>query len=292
MKHIEKYELDELAGFTGCFINVNGVKLHYVIGGNGPALMLLHGWPYTWREWKNILPGLKQAGYTVIVPDMRGCGKSGRPDQSYTKMDVASDLNELTNALGIESIYLMGVDIGMMVAYAFASNYPGKVKKVILGEGALPGFGLEDLMDPASGGSWHFGFQMQADFASKVIAGNEEAYYQNFWNLMSPVKGVSKESVEQYLIYYGDTKGSRGGFFHYESLLEDAGFNRKNPGKKLQMPVMVINGDQGIPQSVTIHSIRQVSDQFETALIKNCGHTLAEENPEEIIKYILTFTKR
>lgn len=137
-----------------------------------------------------------------------------------------------------------------------------KIKKVILGEGALPGFGLEELMNPATGGSWHFGFQMQADFAAAVIAGNEKTYYQQFWKMMSPVKGISEDYVKTYLKYYGNIEGSRGGFSHYAALLEDSKFNQQNPHKKLQMPVLVLNGDKGIPQIATVKSIQQILISF------------------------------
>lgn len=292
MINIEKFDLPELPLFQSCFITVNNLRLHYVIGGSGPVIMLIHGWPYTWHEWINILPNLAKAGYTVIAPDMRGCGESGKPGHAYTKRDLAEDFNLLTDALNIKTLYLMGVDIGMMAAYAFASSYPDKVKKVILGEGVLPGFGLEELMNPAAGGSWHFGFQSNAAFAAQVIAGNEKAYYTSFWKIMSPVKGITEGNVNLYLKSYGDVKGSRGGFFHYAALSDDAKFNKDNPNRKLQMPVLIISGDQGIPQYLTLDSIKQVADNYETALVKNCGHTLAEENPEETIKHILNFIQR
>ena len=175
---------------------------------------------------------------------------------------------------------------------SLAANYPEKVKKVILGEGALPGFGLEKLMDVAQGGSWHFGFQMQADFAARVIEGNEEVYFSNFWNMMAPVKGIDSTSRKKYLSHYGSVEGSRGGFYHYATLLEDAEFNKKNPDNELQMPVLILNGDKGIPLEITEDSVKKVSKNYETAIIKNCGHTIGEENSEEAAKHILSFINK
>lgn len=133
MEKIEKSEIFELKGFTKRFALVDDQKIHYVVGGNGPAIMLLHGWSYTLYEWKNIMPGLKDAGYTVIVPDLTGCGESSIPDHIYTKFEVAKLLDQLTNQLGFLEIYLMGIDIGIMVAYAFAANYSKKNKESYFG---------------------------------------------------------------------------------------------------------------------------------------------------------------
>lgn len=292
MINIKKNDVPGLPLFQSCFVTINNIGLHYIIGGCGPVIMLIHGWPYTWNEWKNILPDLAQAGYTVIAPDMRGCGDSGKSNHVYTKRDLAEDFYLLTEVLKIETLYLMGVDIGMMVAYAFAATYPSKVKKVILGEGVLPGFGLEEMMNPATGGSWHFGFQSNAEFAARVISGNEKIYYEYFWQMMSPVKGITEESVKPYLKFYANLEGSRGGFFHYTALANDSKFNKENPNRKLQMPVLIISGDKGIPQFLTINSIKQVADNYETALVENCGHTLAEENPEGTVKHILNFIQK
>lgn len=276
--------------YASYFTTVNNTKLHYVKGGHGTVtILLLHGWPYTWQEWEPVLPGLINAGFTVIVPDLHGCGQSEKPVKPQTKLEIAEGLSELIDELEETTVYVVGMDIGMMAAYALASNFPEKIKKLVLGEGVLPGFGLEELMDPAKGGSWHFGFQAQSEFASNVIAGNEEAYHNNFWKMMSPVKGINRDSIQPYLQYYGNTDGSRGGFSHYTTLLEDGIFNRNNPNKMLQMPVLILNGDQGIPQSLTLNSVSQVSENYNTVLIRDCGHTLAEENPMGTLAALLQF---
>lgn len=186
---METDQSQELNVFKEKNIIIDHIKINYQIGGNGPAIMLIHGWPFTSLEWTNMIPALADAGYTVIAPDLVGCGKSEIPQKAYTKYSIAKLLSKLIDHLGLGKVTVLGTDIGMMVAYSLAANFAEKIDKVILGEGALPGFGLEELMNPANGGSWHFGFQMQSEFAAMVIKGNEKEYYSNFWKMMSPENG-------------------------------------------------------------------------------------------------------
>lgn len=277
-------------GFTHHYADVNGTRIHYVIGGSGPAIVLFHGWPYSWFEWRNIMPALSAAGFTVVAPDLRGFGESDKPDSGYLKTNVAKDIYELVKQLGFDKINLMGVDIGMMVAYAYASSYPDKVNHLILAEGVLPGFGLEEIMNPAAGGSWHFGFQAQAKFAAMVTEGNEAKYLSTFWNLMEPLHGPNKETSDELLKHYTKPGGMLGSFQHYATLLEDGKYNRENL-KMLPMPVLVVNGDYGLPQALTLASVKQVASDIITKLIPNCGHPLAEGNPEYTAKILINFFK-
>lgn len=157
-----------LMGFTHRYAEVNGVRLHYVIGGSGPAVLLIHGWPFTWVEWRAVMPLLAGAGFTVIAPDLRGSGDSGRPAGRYTKREEAEDLHQLVagGEFGeFGEVSVVGTDFGTMVAHAYAAAYPDEVARLVLSEAFLPGFGLEDHMNPATGGSWHFGFHAARRFS-------------------------------------------------------------------------------------------------------------------------------
>lgn len=284
-------ELKIIDDFKSCYITVENLKIHYVIGGAGPVILLIHGWPFTWLEWKNLMPILSENNFTVVAIDLPGCGESDMPDKPKSKKDIASMINYIIKSNNWEDITILGTDIGMMVAYALAANFPEKIKNVILGEGALPGFGLEELMDPSKGGSWHFGFQMQGEFAANVIKNNEITYHSAFWKIMS-IKGEDKNFINQFSSYYGNKEGTLGGFYHYSTLLEDANFNKNNPNKKLKMPVLVLNGEKGIPQFITENSIHHISENYETAIISDCWHTIGEDNPSETAKYIIDFIKK
>lgn len=277
MYTIEKYHLSA------------NTKLYYQIHGDGKqTILLIHGWPFTSLEWQNLIPYLVNQHNQVMTIDLPGCGMSDVPEKALTKFEIAKVIDEILNAEKLNDVTVLGTDIGMMVAYSLAANFPEIISKVILGEGALPGFGLEELMDVAKGGSWHFGFQMQAKMAASVIAGNERKYYSNFYKIMSN-SGSQDEFIDKHIAFYQTEKQSLDGFYHYQTLLEDAKFNQENPNQRLTMPVLILNGEQGIPQFVTENSVKQVADHYQNAIVSNCAHTLGEDYPEETAQHILNF---
>ena len=174
-----------MPGFAHRHAQVNGTRIHYVAGGQGPAVVLLHGWPDTWALWRKLMPRLADAGFTVIAPDLRGLGDFARAETGYTKTNVAEDVRQVVQSLGLNTIHLVGTDIGTMVAYAYAANHPEEVRRLVLAESVLPGFGLEELMNPVKGGYWHFGFHLQVDLAEMLTAGKEAAYLLPTMRMMS-----------------------------------------------------------------------------------------------------------
>jgi pimeloyl-ACP methyl ester carboxylesterase len=272
--------VEDLPGFAHRYAEVNGVRLHYVDGGSGNPVVLVHGWPFTWMEFRNAMPLLVAAGYRVIAPDLRGSGDSDKPDAGYRKSNVATDLGQLIEQLDLGRVNLVGHDIGTMVAFALAAARSDLVKKAVLNESLIPGFGLEDHMDPANGGYPHFAFHMQVDLATMLTEGKEEAYLLPMWNMMSVSK--DKAWTEELLAAYTAPGAMRGGFQHYGTLLEDIQEARVLLGNgKLRMPVLTINGDHGIPAAQTAASVARVADpaQFEQDVAPDSGHALAEDNP-------------
>ncbi|GAA0334757.1 alpha/beta hydrolase [Sphingomonas oligophenolica] len=275
----------DLPGFRHGFAAVNGTRLHYVQGGAGPAVLLLHGWPFTWEEWRPVMPLLAQAGRTVIAPDLRGMGLSAKPDKDYAKSDylkrnVAKDVHELLVSLNHDTVDLMGVDIGMMVAFAYAARYPTHVGHAVLGEGLLPGFGLEEHMNPATGGYWHFGFHAQVEIATMLTEGKEAAYLGPMWKMMSASPAAQQSNEGRFLPHYSARGGMRGGFAHYATLIGDDGReNRDHFRQKLAMPVLVLNGEKGLPLKATVDSVRRVADRIEEDIVPGAAHTLAQDNP-------------
>lgn len=266
-------------GFSHRYADVNGTRLHYVIGGEGPAVVLLHGWPYTWAEWRKLMPRLATAGFTVVAPDLRGLGDSAKAKTGYSKTNVAEDVREIVRSLGLGEINLVGTDIGTMVAYAYASRHSDEVRRLVLTESLIPGFGLEELMNPATGGYWHFGFHMQVDVATMLTAGREAAYLMPSLKMMSVSEDAEDVAETFYLPHYVAPGGMRAGFQHYGTLLEDGKANRDAFRTKLAMPVLVLNGDKGIPQEQTLGCVRQVAADVRAELVPNSGHTFADDNP-------------
>ena len=280
--------VENLDGFTHRYAEANGAKIHYVSGGSGPVVVLLHGFPFTWFEWRKVMPQLAEK-YTVIAPDLRGTGDSEKPEEDYAKTNVAEDIRQIVRQLGFDEINLVGKDIGMMVAYAYAAAHPEEVRRLALCESLIPGFGLEELMNPATGGYWHFGFHMQTDIAAMLTRGKEAEYLNPMWQMMSPVKGADQDAVAEYLRCYAAPGGMRGGFQHYKTLLEDGKTNRANFQSKLRMPVLSLNGDKGIPQEQTLGCVNQVAENVTAELIPNSGHAFAEENPGWVSDRLIRF---
>ena len=235
-----------LPGFTHGRAAVNGTHIHYTVGGSGPALVLLHGWPYTWEVWRKMLPLLAVRGYTLIAPDLRGLGDSDLEESGFAKSNVAEDIHQLIRSLGFEHIYLLGMDIGMMVAFAYAVRYPEAIDRLILTESLIPGFGLEELMNPATGGYWHFGFHMQTSIADMLTSGKEDAYLLPTMGMMSLSPDAVATAKAVFLPSYKRPGRMLAGFEHYRTLLEDGKENRDHLKQKLVMPVLVLSGEHGI----------------------------------------------
>lgn len=276
--------------FTQRTANVNGVRLHYVIGGRGEPVVLLHGWPQTWYEWHKIMPALASR-YTVIAPDMRGFGTSDKPASGYEKTNVAEDIYQLVQQLGFKQVNLMGHDIGGMVSYAFAAQHPETVRHLVLTEFVMPGFGLEELMDVARGGLWHFGFHMQPKFPEMLTAGKEREYLTTiaYKGGAYNKNAITDADIDTYLRTYAAPGGMTGGFNHYRTLLEDGRKFRELAKRKLQMPVLVIVGEQSGIGNKLIGGVRQVADNVQNDEIRNSGHWLAEEQPEELTRQLFAF---
>ncbi len=282
--------VDSLDGFTHRYAEVNGTRIHYVIGGSGPAVALLHGFPYSWAVWRDIMPLLAAAGRTVLAPDLRGMGDSAPAESdTFAKTNVAADIRAIVRDLGLGPVDLVGMDIGTMVAYAYASRHPGEVRRLVLSESLIPGFGLEELMNPATGGFWHFGFQMQVDLATFLTHGKEAAYLMPFYTMMSAAPDAEALARSVYLPHFTGPAGLRGGFQHYGPLVEDGKANRAAFSTRLPMPVLVLNGEKGIPQPPLLDGVRRLAEHVEADLVPGAAHTYAHDNPPATAERLLRF---
>ena len=207
-------------GFSENVALVNGVKINYTIGGKGPAVVLLHGYAQTSHMWLPLAP-LLAATNTVIAPDLRGIGGSERTPGGYDKKNMATDIHELVRQLGHATARVVGHDIGLMVAYAYAAQYPGDVGKVILMDAFLPGVGswkdvwlMRDL--------WHFHFYGETPLA--LVKGRERTYFEHFWNdfAADKAKSVSEVDRQVYAAAYARDDGMRAGFEVFRNFEQDA----------------------------------------------------------------------
>ena len=263
-------------GFEHAVADVGGVRLHYVTGGSGPAVVLVHGWPFSWIEWRALMPLLAARGFTVIAPDLRGSGDSQIPAGHWTKREEAEDLHLLLRHLGHDRAFVVGTDVGTMTAHAWAQAHPDDVVRLVLSEAFLPGYGLEEHMNPATGGSWHFGFHAQSDLAAMLTAGKEEQYLTGFWSMMTG-GGITDADRADLLRAHTRPDAMRGGFERYATLVQDGQAARA--GGRLAMPVLVLNGEHGLPQDVLLEGARAAAADVLCDTVPGAAHTFAADNP-------------
>ena len=268
---------------------VNGVKLHYVMGGKGAPLLLVHGYPETWHTWKKMMPALAEH-YTVIAVDMRGLGDSEITSAGYDKRNVAEDLHQLMESLGFKKFGLVAHDWAVSVAYALTNAYPDTVSKLVLMEAPVAGYGLENAMNVADGGLWHFGFFM-SDWAERLTAGKEREFLTE-WCFKGDVvydkDAISQEDIDIYIKSYTKPGAMTAGFNYYRTALGDIKYNRENFKGKLKMPVLAVGGEASFGGGVG-GSLVPIAENIETVVIKKCGHFISEEQPEELTRVLLGF---
>ncbi|MER0694972.1 alpha/beta hydrolase [Pseudomonas aeruginosa] len=268
---------------------VNGVRLRYSISGSGEPLVLLHGWPQSRREWRHVIPSLA-SHFTVIAPDMRGFGDSDKPSSGYDKRTVAKDIHELIHQLGFEKIYLVGHDIGLMVAYEYAASHPNEVKKLVVMEAAIPGLGLEALQDTARFPHlWHFGFFIAPGVAESLVTGHEEVFLRYFiQHLAYDASAITDEDIAHYSTNMKTPGGLRGGFEHYRAFTVEAINNKENASTKLPMPVLGIGGSHGMGNHVG-ELMKPLAQNVKTIVIDRSGHWIPEEQPEQLVNVLINF---
>jgi pimeloyl-ACP methyl ester carboxylesterase len=273
-------------GFTEASAEVNGAKIHYMLGGKGPAVVLLHGFAQTSLMWRPVMPVLAST-HTVIVPDLRGAGGSERTAGGYDKKNMAKDIRELARSLGHDKVQLVGHDIGLMVAYAYAAQYPAEVDRVVLMDAFLPGVGkwqdvwlLRDL--------WHFHFYGETPLA--LVKGRERTYLEHFWNDFAAdrTKSVSEADRRLYAAAYARDNGIRAGFEYFRNFEQDAKDFAGFSGKKLDMPFLVLTGEKA-SGAFLIDQTRLVATDVTGTVVKGSGHWLMDEATGQVVPAIAAF---
>ena len=276
---------DPPANFKHQIANVNCVNIHYVIGGEGEPLVLVHGFGQNWYMWNRLLPELSKH-FTVIAPDLRGVGESDKPAGGYDKKTMAVDIHELVKKLGYKSINLVGHDIGLMVAYAYAAQFPGEVKKLALLDALLPG--IEPVWKQISTTVWHFGF-FARPIAGDLVAGQEGEFLNDFWPQVGYVKDpFTKEEADEFIRAYA-TKGSTTGSFHwFGEFPQDVKDNHEFMKTKLQMPLLAMGGEYFSAPFLADHS-KLVASNVSEVKIMGSGHWVVQEQTEQVQKGLMDF---
>ena len=283
-------ENEKKIDYTHHKTTANGIQLHYVIGGEkGDPIVLLHGWPQTWYEWRHIIPQLIDNNFTVIAPDLRGLGDSEKPQTGYDKKTVAEDIYQLVKKLGYSKIYLVAHDWGGPVAYSYAAAHPQDVHKMVILDTSVPGFGLEKA-ENFSKRIWHFSFHAVRDLPEKLIEGKEDTYLNWFYDYWSySQSAITSEAREEYIKQYSKPGALRAGFEYYRASFEDAEQNKEYAKEKLlDMPILTIGGEEGFG-NLTATSFQKVANNVTGITLPNTGHFIPEERPNFLTKQILEF---
>jgi pimeloyl-ACP methyl ester carboxylesterase len=281
-------------GFTGTFasryIDTGDLCQHVVTGGQGPPLLLVHGWPQTWYAWRLVMPALAR-NFAVVVPDQRGCGLSGRPQDGYDTGTLAGDLAALMDALGHRRFAVAGNDTGMWIGYALAADYPGRVARLAVAETPLPGVSPSPPLFASAhlnNALWHFAFNRLTAVNDQLVTGREEVYFG--WQFATKAaRPLPDYAVRHYVdTLAADPDALHASFAIYRALDATIAQNQQRTSRRLPMPVLGIGGEHSLRDQVA-DTMKLAADDVQTLVIPGCGHHPAEETPEETLTALTAF---
>lgn len=276
------------ATFTHHTAIANGVRLHYVIGGQGDPVVLLHGWPQTWYEWRQVMPALAER-YTVIVPDMRGLGDSAKPATGYDARTVAADIHELVRQLGFSRVFLAGHDLSAWVAYAYAAAHRDEVRRLAVLE-IIPADEpiLQATTLTPQGSLWHFSFHFLRDLPEALIAGRERLYLSWFYRLGYNPVAIDEAAIDEYVRCYAVEGGLRAGFEYYRALFTNIEQTKEDAQTKLEMPVLALGGAASFGAFLG-QEWPKYAVNVQAEVIPEAGHWIPEEQPALLRERLLAF---
>lgn len=274
--------------FTEKVCRLENVELFYYRGGTGDPVLLLHGHTQSADLWAPLAKKLVDQGCSVIAIDLHGLGRSSVPVDRYSKKLMAQDFHELVKHEGFDGvpIAIVGHDLGVFAAYAYAAQFPSEVSRLILMEATVPGIGIWPLLlqQPRT---WHFGFF--GEHAEKLVLGRERIYLDRFWDEFSAnPAAISELQRSKYAAFYKKPRGLFGAFSHFAAFEQDEVDNREFVKTKLVMPVLGLSGDHSLGDMMASHLNTLALDPT-SKVIANAGHWLIEEQPDQTIAEICNF---
>jgi pimeloyl-ACP methyl ester carboxylesterase len=266
------------------FAEANGVKLHYLVTGQGDPVLLLHGFGQSSQMWRPLMRELAR-NHTVIAADLRGAGQSDAPPDGYTKAEMARDMHALMRGLGYQKASVVGHDIGMMVTYAYAAQFRNDVQKIVLLEALLPGVGEWTRTWPRD---WHMHFYGKTPEA--LVQGRERIYLEHFWNdfAADPAKSIPEADRKVYAAEYARPNHVRAGMEWFRALDADAKEFHEYAAKPLTMPMLVLAGEKGSGEAL-VKQAQLIGTDVQGAFVPGAGHWLLEEAPGYVIPKIVEF---
>jgi pimeloyl-ACP methyl ester carboxylesterase len=267
---------------------IDNVQLHYLTAGKAPsAVILLHGFAETSRMWRPIMPTLAEK-FTVIAPDLPGIGDSSIPaDNKIDMITAAKQIHNLVRSLKIEKARVVGHDIGLMVAYAYAAQFPNETEKLAVMDAFLPGVtGWEPIYNAPN--IWHFRFN--GEYPEKLVQGRERTYFEYFWNVLAADKTRSLPEADRkaYTEAYSSPGRMRAAWTYFASWPQLAKDFAQLSQTKLTMPVLSIGGEKSLGNELGAQ-MKLVSDNVTVIVLPNTGHWILEEKPKETTDALANF---
>jgi len=277
--------------FKSRFVDANGVRLHAVVGGEGPPLLLVHGWPQTWYQWRLVMPALAR-DFTVVAVDQRGIGLSDKPQTGYDGGSQANDMVAAMEAIGHKRFAMVGFDTGMPIGYALAADHPERLERLVVGEAIITGITPSPpLLAPAPLNKrlWHIAFnRLDADVNEALVRGREQIYFG------AEYAGSAGTPLPDHVVrYYVDRLASgsdalRGSFGSYRAIDVSSAQNQQRRTRRLTLPVLAIGGGKSIGEGVA-NTMKLVADNVEGHIIPESGHWVAEEAPDQLLAVLKPF---
>jgi pimeloyl-ACP methyl ester carboxylesterase len=266
--------------------NVDGVQLHYLTAGKGPTVLLLHGYTQTSRMWQPIIPLLGEK-FTVIAPDLPGIGESSIPADKIDMLSAANRIHALVRSSGVDKARVVGHDIGLMVAYAYAAQFPSETEKLVVMDAFIPGVeGWEPIYnDPHL---WHFRFN--GEYPEKLVKGRERTYFEYFWNVLAADKthSIPEADRKAYTEAYSKPGRMRAGWAYFASWPQLAKDFAQISQTRLNMPVLSIGGDKSLGKELAAQ-MKLVATDVTVVVLKETGHWILEERPKETTDALVKF---
>jgi len=277
--------------FTSRYVDTGDVRLHAVIGGDGPPLLLIHGWPGSWYYWRLVMPALARE-FEIVAVDQRGIGLSDKPEDGYDAGTLANDLVGLMDALDHERFAVVGVDTGMLIGYALAADHPERVARLAVGEAPLPGITPQNpliLPDAVVDRLWHIPFNQLKETNEKLVRGREDIFFGAEFSASAGTNKLPDYAVRYYVDGLASSpEALHGSFQLYRAFGATSAQNEERKTRPLRMPVLAMGGAQS-SGTMPADTMKLTADDVRTLVVPGIGHWLAEQAPDEIASALTEF---
>jgi pimeloyl-ACP methyl ester carboxylesterase len=277
--------------FTSRYVDTGERRLHAVTGGNGPPLLLVHGWPQFWYQFRLIMPALAR-DFSVVAVDQRGIGLSDKPRDGYDTATLTGDLVALMDALGHQRFALYGTDVGMPIAYALAADHRDRVDRLAVSEAPLPGISPSPplfLPPPLNAMLWHLAFNQLPKINEQLVIGREDIFFGAEFDASAGTNKLPDDTVRYYIdTLAADPDHLRGSFEFYRAIPATTAQNQERKERRLTLPVLAIGGSESSGEGPG-NTMKLAAADVQILVLAGCGHWVAEQAPEQLLAALTTF---